>query len=148
MRNLYSIALISLACLIAGAQNQAPAAGTYTLTIQVQGVDQDGGNIGVLVFNSDKGWAEDRFAALKDIVVPAHPGNVTVVVPGLVAGTYAVSIAHDVNQNHKLDKNFFGKPKEQWGLSNNPHATLKAPPFKNCTFTLTGNMEIFIKMQK
>jgi len=142
------LASIVLGSLVATQQTQTPAAGTYTLTIQVQGVDQDGGNIGVLVFNNDKGWAEDRTAALKDIVVAAHPGTVTVVVPGLAAGTYAVSIAHDVNQNHKLDKNFFGKPKEQWGLSNNPHATLKAPPFKNCTFSLTGNMEILIKMQR
>jgi uncharacterized protein (DUF2141 family) len=147
MRTLF-LALVLLVSVFASPQTQSPAQGTYTLTIQVQGVDQDGGNIGVLVFNNDKGWAEDRTAALKDIVVPAHPGTVKVVVPDLPAGTYAVSIAHDVNQNHKLDKNFIGKPKEQWGLSNNPHATLKAPPFKNCTFPLTGNMEIFIKMQK
>lgn len=146
MRTLF-LASILLGFLVAGAQTQAPAPGTYTLTIQVQGVNQDGGNVGVLVFANDKGWAEDRTAALKDIVVPAHPGTVTVVVPGLPAGYYAVSIAHDVNQNHKLDKNFLGKPKEQWGLSNNPHATIKAPPFKNCMFRLTGNMEIFIKMQ-
>lgn len=148
---IFFLVSVLLASVAAIAQNPAqPATGTqgaYTLTIQVQGVNQEGGNIGVLVFNNEKGWAEDRTAALRDIVVPAHPGTVTVVVPGLAAGYFAVSIAHDVNQNHKLDKNFLGKPKEQWGLSNNPHATLKAPPFKNCMFPLTGNMEIFIKMQ-
>ncbi len=147
MRTLFPLALLSLACLVAVAQTQAPAAGAHTLTIQVENVNQDDGNIGVLVFNNDKGWPEDRFAALKDIVVPAHPGTVTVIVPGLAAGNYAVAVAHDVNRNHKVDKNFFGKPKEQWGMSNNPHASIKAPPFKTALFALTGDMELHIKMQ-
>jgi uncharacterized protein (DUF2141 family) len=133
--------------IVALAQSPAQSAGAYTLTIQVDGVNKDGGNIGVLVFNNPKGWPEDRTAALKDIVVPAHPGTVTIVVPGLPPGDYAVALLHDVNQNHKLDKNFLGMPKEQWGLSNNPHATIKAPPFKNCVFSVTGSSEIHIKMQ-
>ena len=129
---------------------QQPAStpvGGHTLTIVVDGVSQDGGNVGVLVFNSDKGWAEDRTAALKDITVPAHPGTVTVSIPGLPAGTYAVSLVHDVNKNHKLDKNFVGKPKEQWGLSNNPHAVLTAPAYSKCTFSLQGDKEIHVTMQ-
>ena len=125
----------------------APGAKTYTLTVQVEGVNQDGGNIGVLVFQNDRGWPEDRLVAMKDIVVPAHAGTVTVSVPDLPSGDYAVSIAHDVNKNRKLDKNFIGKPKEQWGLSNNPHAVLKAPPFSKCKFTLNKDMELHVTMQ-
>ncbi len=131
------------------AQQAAPAAsGNYTLTVVVDGVNQLGGNVGLLLFNSSKGWAEDRSAALKDITVPAHPGIVTIEVPGLVAGEYAVALVHDVNMNHKLDKNMLGYPKEQWGLSNNPHATLKTPSYNSCTFKLAGNMEIHVKMQQ
>jgi uncharacterized protein (DUF2141 family) len=130
-----------------GQQNKTPATGNFTLTVVVEGVNEQGGNIGVLVFQNDKGWPEDRFAALKDIVVPAHPGTVTVTVPNLPAGTYAVSVAHDVNMNHKLDKNWLGKPKEQWGLSNNPHAVLKAPPFSKCTFQLDSDKQLHIQMQ-
>ena len=126
------------------AQN-APSA--FTLTIQVENVNKDDGNIGVLVFNSPHGWPEDRFAALKDIVVPAHPGTVTVTVPDLPAGDYAVAIAHDVNKNHKVDKNLFGMPKEQWGMSNNPHATIKAPSFNTAKFSLTKDLEIHVRMQ-
>ncbi len=147
MRTLFPLAFLFVACLVVIGQTQTPAAATYTLTIQVENVNHDDGNIGVLVFNNDKGWPEDRFAALKDIVVPAHPGTVTVEVPGLPAGNYAVAIAHDVNKNHKVDKNFFGKPKEQWGMSNNPHASIKAPSFKTALFALTGNTEIHVRMQ-
>lgn len=125
---------------------QAPAK-TFTLTIQVENVNKDDGNIGVLVFNSPRGWPENRFVALKDIVVPAHPGTVVVTVPGLAAGEYAVAIAHDVNKNHKVDKNFLGMPKEQWGMSNNPHARIKAPSFDTAKFTLGADKEIHVRMQ-
>lgn len=135
------------AFLFSSAQVTPSAPHTFTLTIQVENVNKDDGNIGVLVFNSTRGWPEDRFAALKDIVVPAHPGTVTVTVPDLPAGDYAVAIAHDVNRNHKVDKNFLGMPKEQWGMSNNPHATIKAPSFNTAKFSLAGNLEIHVRMQ-
>lgn len=139
--------LASAATLAIGQQAPAPAAGTHTLTVMVKNVNQQGGNIGVLVFNSTKGWPEDRFAALRDVVVPAHPGTVKVTIPDLPSGEYAVAVAHDVNQNHKVDKNMFGMPKEQWGMSNNPHATVKAPPFSAAKFTLAGDQIVEILLR-
>jgi uncharacterized protein (DUF2141 family) len=147
MRRAYLVFAILVTLWSFAIARQAVPAGDYTLTIVVEGVNSDVGNVGVLVFNSDKGWAEDRTAALKDIVVPAHSGTVTVTVPNLPAGTYAVSLIHDVNKNHKLDKNFIGKPKEQWGLSNSPHAVLTAPAYSKCKFSLQGDMELHITMQ-
>lgn len=101
----------------------------------------------MLVFNSTHGWPEDRAAALHDIVVPAHPGRVNVVLPPLPAGDYALAIAHDVNQNHKVDRNWLGKPVEQWGMSNNPHALIKAPPFSAARFSLQHDMEVHVTLQ-
>jgi uncharacterized protein (DUF2141 family) len=148
MRSWFLFVVLAVVAVIpVTAQQAASATPTYTLTIAVDGVNKLGGNVGILVFNSPKGWAEDRTAALKDISVPAHEGTNKIEIPGLPAGEYAVSLVHDVNVNHKLDKNFLGVPKEQFGLSNNPHVGLKAPPYSSCTFKLTGNMEIQIKMQ-
>jgi uncharacterized protein (DUF2141 family) len=149
MRSFSLCAVLLFASVLAvSAQQSAPASGQgFTLTIYADGVDDKGGNVGVLVFNSAKGWAEDRAAALKDISVPAQQGTTKVTVPDLPAGEYAVALVHDVNKNHKLDKNFVGVPKEQFGLSNNPHVGLKAPPYSSCTFKLSGNMDIHIKMQ-
>ena len=125
----------------------AEANKTFTLTIVVDGMSSDEGNLGVLIFNGPKGWAEDRQAAFRDIAVPAVKGTQTLKVPDLPPGTYAVALIHDVNKNHKLDKNFVGYPKEQWGMSNNPHATLKAPPIEKAQFKLDKDMEIHIKLQ-
>jgi uncharacterized protein (DUF2141 family) len=142
-----SMVLLALAVCATAQTHAAGSLPNYTLTVVVHGVNDQDGNIGVLVFNSEKGWAEDRTAALKDVVVPAHPGTVTVTIPDLPAGDYGVAICHDVNKNHKLDKNFLGMPKEQWGLSNDPHATIKAPPFSKSRFTLKSNQQIQIQMQ-
>ncbi|HZP24779.1 MAG TPA: DUF2141 domain-containing protein [Terriglobales bacterium] len=145
-----SVMLLGLMASIAQ-QAAAPAAGAaqgFTLTLTVEGVDQRDGNIGVLIFNSPKGWAEDRFAAFRTAEVPAHPGTVTITIPNLPAGEYAVSLAHDVNKNRKLDRNFIGKPTEQWGLSNNPHTLIKTPPYDVCKFALSGDMQVHIKMQQ
>jgi uncharacterized protein (DUF2141 family) len=139
--------LLVFAAVASAQQNARPGPDLHTLTVIVENVNQDGGNIGVLVFNSTKGWPENRFAALRDIVVPAHPGTVTVTVPDLPAGDYAVSVGHDVNRNHKVDKNIFGVPKEQWGMSNNPHAVIKAPPFSAARFSLASDMEVHVRLQ-
>jgi uncharacterized protein (DUF2141 family) len=140
------VLVIGLGSLVGQSPAQEPGA-LHTLTVLVENVNHEGGNIGLLVFNSPKGWPEDRHAALRDVVVPARPGTVTVSVPGLPAGDYAVAVLHDVNQNHKMDKNLLGMPKEQWGMSNNPHATIKAPSFATAKFSLGGDQEIHVKLQ-
>jgi uncharacterized protein (DUF2141 family) len=147
VRIFISVLFLAVIGLRGASQERAAPGATRTLTVVVENVNQEGGNIGVLVFNSTRGWPEDRFAALRDVVVPAHPGTVTVTVPDLPAGDYAVAVAHDVNKNHKLDKNLFGAPKEQWGMSNNPHATIKAPSFATARFSLAADQEIHVKLQ-
>lgn len=145
MRKLCLVSAVVFLAMIAAMSAQAP---TYTLTVVVEGVNEKDGNIGMLVFNSDKGWPDDRKAALKDIAVPAKPSTTnTIEVPNLPAGTYAVAVIHDVNKNHKLDKNMLGVPTEQWGMSTNPSHGLKAPSYDSVKFSLTGNQEIHVKVQ-
>jgi len=144
MRTLLICLAVMLVCSTALAQ--APAK-EYTLTITVEGMDSSEGNLGILIFNGPKGWAEDRQAALKDLIFPAQQGTQSVKVE-LPPGKYAVALIHDVNKNHKLDKNWIGMPKEQWGMSNNPHATIKAPPIEKAMFTLDGDKEVKIQLQK
>jgi uncharacterized protein (DUF2141 family) len=144
MRTLLIISAVILIC--AAVFAQAPAK-EYTLTITVEGMDSSEGNLGILIFNNEKGWPDDRQAALKDLVYPAQQGTQSVKVQ-LPAGQYAIALIHDANKNHKLDKNFIGMPKEQWGMSNNPHATVKAPAMEKAMFKLDGDQEVKIQLQK
>ena len=54
----------------------------------------------------------------------------------LPPGTYAVALYHDLNDNNKIDKYFFGYPKEPFGLSNNFRPLFSAPKFQDCALDL------------
>jgi uncharacterized protein (DUF2141 family) len=141
---LFKLPLLILSLFVATGFSQNTNA---KLTVFVDGVNKTGGNIGVYVFNSEKGWPESSDLCFRRVVVPAHTGTVTVDIPDLPTGKYAIAVGHDSNVNHHVDKNWLGKPTEQWGMSNNPHATVRAPAFSKAAFSLSGNAEIHIKLQ-
>ena len=53
-------------------------------------------------------------------------------------GEYAMTFFVDSNGNVKMDKNFFGIPKEQYGFSNNVMGRMSAPSFEQAKFEVAG----------
>ena len=62
-------------------------------------------------------------------------------------GEYAISLFVDFNGNKKIDKNFFGIPKEQYGFSNNVMGRMSAPTFDQAKFMVTGPTTQNIKLR-
>jgi uncharacterized protein (DUF2141 family) len=56
------------------------------------------------------------------------------------AGTYAVSVFHDANNNNAFDKNFLGIPKEGYGASRNKLPFASAPGFDANKFTISSGV--------
>ena len=65
----------------------------------------------------------------------------------LPAGFYAIALFVDTNKNLKIDKNFLGIPKEQFGFSNNAMGRLSAPSFEQAMFEVNGNTTQNIKLK-
>src|SRR5574337_1890060 len=140
----FSFCLKLLACLLLfGIPSRASGQG-YTLTIVAEGVSNSQGVVGVLVFNSPQGWPTDNGSAFRAVAVRAHPGSVEVRIPGLPPGAYAAVVLHDLNENRKLDRNWFGKPREQWGMSENPPVHFSAPGFMSARFILSGDERLTV----
>jgi len=118
----------------------------HSLTVVVDGVANSKGVVGVLVFNSARGWPEYPSAAFRSKAVAAQEGLTELTLTDLPTGYYAVVVLHDENQNKKLDRNWFGKPTEQWGMSNDPHYSLSAPPFEQAIFRLERDERIHVKV--
>ena len=59
-------------------------------------------------------------------------------------GIYAVSYVHDENDNGKMDTNFVGIPKEDYGCSNNAKGFMSAPKWEDAKFELSKTIELFI----
>ena len=65
----------------------------------------------------------------------------------LPEGLYAIALFVDTNKNLKIDKNFLGIPKEQFGFSNNAMGNLSAPSFEQAKFEVQGNTLQNIKLK-
>ena len=62
-------------------------------------------------------------------------------------GEYAISLFVDSNGNKKIDKNFLGIPKEQYGFSNNVMGRMSAPTFDQAKFLVAGPTTQNIKLR-
>ena len=62
-------------------------------------------------------------------------------------GEYAISLFVDSNGNKKIDKNFLGIPKEQYGFSNNVMGRMSAPSFDQAKFVVIGPTTQNIKLR-
>ena len=65
----------------------------------------------------------------------------------LPEGIYAIALFIDANKNLKIDKNFLGIPKEQFGFSNNAMGKLSAHSFEQAKFKVEGNTLQNIKLK-
>ena len=84
------------------------------------------------------------FKGLELYLEPKDSMRLSIEIPD---GEYAIAFFIDANGNKKLDKNFLGIPKEQFGFSNNAMGTLSAPSFEQAKFKVAGNTIQNIKLK-
>ena len=84
------------------------------------------------------------FKGLELYLEPKDSMQLSIEIPD---GEYAIAFFIDANGNKKLDKNFLGIPKEQFGFSNNAMGTLSAPSFEQAKFKVAGNTVQNIKLK-
>lgn len=90
----------------------------HELAVTVTQVKENRGAIVISLFAKTDGFPDDSTkAAYTATVTPQQPVHVFTNLP---AGSYAVAVFHDKNQDGKLDKSFIGFPQEPIGLSNHP----------------------------
>ncbi|RKH64452.1 DUF2141 domain-containing protein [Corallococcus aberystwythensis] len=108
-----------------------------TLTLDIQGLTKKTGHV-LIAVHADAASFNDKGKPMAVRTVEVKDAKVTVTIPDLAPGTYAVSLFHDANDNNKLDTNFIGIPKEGYGFSNNVGARGK-PSFDEAKFTLAAD---------
>ena len=114
------------------------------LTVPAAAFAQGHSPLQIVVYNIKKAVGTIRVAVctiqtfLKDCpyegTAPATLPTTTVTVAGLPPGTYAAQVFQDVNDNHKVDRNPLGIPKEGVGFSNDAPIHLSPPKFKDAAF--------------
>jgi uncharacterized protein (DUF2141 family) len=116
-----------------------------TISVHVHNVASKKGKVNVAVYNS-----HNTFLSFDGVLttnsVHANEGIVTLKIPNLPAGEYALAVFHDENDNGKLDTNWLGIPKEKVAFSNAEMRTFGPPKYKDCAFHISSDYEINITL--
>lgn len=124
--------------------NQAIPGGT--IQISISDIQNEGGIMMVALFTPDDEFLEVPTYA-REIPVNAE-SEIMVELMDIPAGTYAVSIYHDLNSNGELDTNIFGIPKEPVGFSNDYFPKFGPPKYKNAAIQFDkSEMRITINLK-
>lgn len=121
---------------LAGPYGTACRAGEPAVVVRVQGLKTRTGVVRVQLYESNRATFLEKKAYLERIDVPAS-GAMDICVPVPRAGSYAISVRHDVNGNGKSDRADGG------GFSGNPDvslfdlATKRKPDLRKVSFAVT-----------
>lgn len=136
MRSLTRLSIIlALAILLAMTNGWAATdEDTGALVVQVEGLKSDEGDLRFVLFASKKDFLK-RPVSAEIVEIDDQQGTWTV--EDLPYGTYAALVHHDLNANGKMERHWYGKPKEPTGTSNDPPARMGPPLWKKAKFEFT-----------
>jgi uncharacterized protein (DUF2141 family) len=111
----------------------AVSAQTASLEITVTNIREVKGLIMASLFTEKSKFLKEEY---KGKVTKVTEKTMTLLFENLPAGTYAVSVIHDENENKELDSNFMGIPKEGFGFGNNALGRFGPPDFEDTVVEL------------
>lgn len=120
----------ALAAALCAAAAPAFAADGADLSVVVTNVRRAVGHVRVEVCTAE----EFLKTCVHGGAATAVKGTTTVTVPDLPPGRYAIQAYLDENDDHEVDQNFLGVPKEGVGFSNNAPFGLGPPTFRRAAF--------------
>ncbi len=136
--------LLSISC-----TSIANAEPTTKLTVLVGGIRHQKGEICLRVYASEKGFPMSDTSEVQSGCTKITGSSLRKDFYGLKPGNYAVAVVDDQNGNKKLDTDFFGIPKEGFGISNNPTVSITTgtPKFSKSSFSMTKSTTVNIFMK-
>ena len=96
------------------------------LTLIVKDVEHVDGSVYVAIYSSKQTFMKKPVFGFR---VGVKDRTIEIPCKGIPAGTYAISLFQDENENGKLDTGAFGRPLEKFGFSNDAEGVLGAPSF-------------------
>ena len=121
------LAVIFLLLTAASGRASSAIPGKCNVKVHATGFRNQKGTADAAIFLSPDGWPEGAKEYVHDVSpIADDQATISFLLP---PGRYGVVVLHDENENHKLDRDFLGWPKEGFGFSNNPRVYLTAPTF-------------------
>ena len=112
--------------------------GQNKVVVNVSNFENNKGVCIVCLYDNAKAYS-GKGEPMKCVTVSISNKTASASFEDITAGTYAVSVIHDANNNKKFDTNFLGIPKEGYGASQNKLPFAAAPKFDENKFVVTGS---------
>jgi uncharacterized protein (DUF2141 family) len=128
-----------------GASLLGATARAATVEIVIDGVRNDRGHV-LVALCSKQDFLQPRCPLHGS--AKAVAGRVRISISGVAPGTYAAEAYHDENDNMRLDRNFFGFPREGMGFSNDAKMRMGPPSFEDAAVRVGGgDLEIGFRIR-
>lgn len=134
---------IAVALIISLTSHYLQGQESFNITVTIDNIDNNEGQVFLALYNSEGEFLDTSFKGTKSTIVN---NTCTATFEKIPKGTYAISIFHDENNNGKMDTNFMGIPKEDYGSSNNAKGFMGPPKWKDAKFELNENKSITITL--
>lgn len=105
------------------------------ITVEIENLESNKGQLLVGLYNKETDFLNTPFKSVKTKI---SQNKSTITFTDVPVGIYAVSFVHDKNSNGKIDTNFMGIPKEDYGCSNNAKGFMGPPKWKDAKFEFKG----------
>lgn len=114
--------------------------------LEISGIKKPIGNLLIAAYNTRENYLDESQMTQGYVIQITETGTMTFMID-LPEGEYALAVMHDVNEDGKLNKNFFGIPTERYGFSNNARGTFGPPSFDDAKVFLTNGDTLRIALQ-
>ena len=118
------------------------------LTVEIDGLKNKQGQVCASIFASSEGFPSNGDRGLQKQCTKITSTPLSITFENLKAGSYAVAVFHDQNNDGTLNSNVLGIPSEGFGFSTNPEIRTRAAKFSEAAFLVAGpntNIQIQLK---
>ncbi len=112
-----------------------------TLSVNVDGVEGGRGNVYVSLCSGGL----EPFNCMNGVSEPAAGPTLSVTIPDVEPGVYAVAAYQDLNGNGSLDRSRNGLPLEPYGFSNGA-GRFAAPSFERAALRIGGDVRVSVHL--
>ena len=109
----------------------------HDVKVTIKNLNSNEGKVFISLYKNEDSFLETGF---KGDIIEINNQSCEYTFENIQPGTYAISFFHDENDNGKMDTNFIGIPKEDYGCSNNARGTLGPPKWEDAKFEVKNEI--------
>lgn len=114
----------------------AQEANGQEITVVIENLSSNKGDVYISLYNTEASFLGKGFKSTQSKI---EYNSCTIKFENVPNGVYAISFFHDENENKKMDTNFLGIPKEDYGCSNNARGFMGPPKWEDAKFKISNS---------